>query len=592
MQDPYKMILISVFLTFLLLIGIFFGKIFFKKKVNLFLLLLIISLIPIVSIFRSGVYESGDFTIHIYRAMDFYESLRQGIFIPSWAGKLNSGFGYPVFLFIYIIPYYLISFFHFLGFSFVMSLKIILALAYVFSGISIWYVLKKLTKNEYAAFTGSIVYLFSPYHLVDLHFRVAIAEVLVFLIAPIIFYWILKIKDDFKIIYFVWLSLFLGILFLTHPAMYIIYSSLYLLYISFEIVVKKSSKKLIIIYILSLLTSLVISSFSWMSRIFLSSITESSMLINIPVSFVHFKEILYSTWKLGFLFQGPYGQISYMLGYAGVFILLISVFFLIKKRQIKKVFYGDIFFWTLISFCIIFVMLPYSKILWDNFKFLNLMQFAYRFLHVLTFCIAILASYLSLNYIKKTNIVYLLLACAIFYTVLNWGNRKMIPNVNDQVIRQNLPNSTKEEEKMIEATPLWWNTSRDFLNQPKNTIETINGSAKIQIINRSNTEHVYKVNAISKTTMVDNTLYFPEWRVIVNEKEIPINYKYHGYNARIVFEIPKGESKIKVEYNDIKEIKYAKKISITVFFFLVSYLFIYYAYQFFIYIKIYLDKKR
>jgi len=42
--------------------------------------------------------------------------------------------------------------------------------------------------NENSAFVGSLFYLFAPYHLEDLHFRVSVGEVLSFAPLPFVFY--------------------------------------------------------------------------------------------------------------------------------------------------------------------------------------------------------------------------------------------------------------------------------------------------------------------------------------------------------------------------------------------------------------------
>src|ERR1035437_3924153 len=134
MTGPYHMVFINI-IAFCLVFGgaLFYKFIFPKKNINLFVLLLMISVLPIISIARAGVYESGDFNLHIRRAMEFYQLLSQGNFIPTWAGDLNATYGYPLYGFNYILPYYLISFFHFVGLSFVASMKVFLALNIFFS---------------------------------------------------------------------------------------------------------------------------------------------------------------------------------------------------------------------------------------------------------------------------------------------------------------------------------------------------------------------------------------------------------------------------------------------------------------------------
>src|SRR3989344_6658230 len=198
MIDPYRMVFVNGIASLLVLTGvIIYRYVYPKRKINLFILLLIISILPIISIFRVGTYESGDFNIHIRRSMEFYRLLSQGDIMPSWAGDLNATYGYPLFIFNYILPYYLISFFHLIGFSFMYSLKIFLALSFIFSGIFMYLFSKQIFKNNLATFTSSVFYLLTPYHLISTHFKITIGEILAYALIPLVFYFINKFLNIF-----------------------------------------------------------------------------------------------------------------------------------------------------------------------------------------------------------------------------------------------------------------------------------------------------------------------------------------------------------------------------------------------------------
>src|SRR3989344_2192868 len=130
------MVVFNCIALFTLLLGVgFYGYVFPKKTPSRFWVLLLFSALPVISIFRPGVYESGDFNIHIYRTISFYQSLSEGNMLPSWAEELNATYGYPLFIFNYTFPYYIISFFHFIGFTFITSMKLFLAINFILSGI-------------------------------------------------------------------------------------------------------------------------------------------------------------------------------------------------------------------------------------------------------------------------------------------------------------------------------------------------------------------------------------------------------------------------------------------------------------------------
>src|SRR3990167_6148720 len=100
---------------------------FFKK--NLFpLLILFVSLFALVDLFKPGLPLTHDGQDHVARIANFYQNLAEGNIIPRWAGNLNWGYGHPILQFLYPLPSYIASFFHFIGFGLVNSVKIVFGL--------------------------------------------------------------------------------------------------------------------------------------------------------------------------------------------------------------------------------------------------------------------------------------------------------------------------------------------------------------------------------------------------------------------------------------------------------------------------------
>src|SRR5690348_15181605 len=91
-------LVLFVLLSFCITVFIY---IYPKKRIKPTVILFLYSLLPVLSIFRPGTYESGDLSLHIKFAMDFYNSLSNGILLPRWAAYTCGGFGCPHFIFIY-----------------------------------------------------------------------------------------------------------------------------------------------------------------------------------------------------------------------------------------------------------------------------------------------------------------------------------------------------------------------------------------------------------------------------------------------------------------------------------------------------------
>lgn len=562
MTDPYRMVFINVMVSAVVFFGtIFYRFIYPKKGINLFILLLIISILPIISIFRPGDYESGDFNIHIYRIMSFYDSLREGNLMPSWAGELNATYGNPLFIFNYSLPYYIISFFHFMGISFISSMKIYLGLSMYLSGIFMYIWMRKLTNNQLASFTSSIFYVFNPYHLIDVHFRATLGESTIFTLVPLLLYFITLFIQKRTLIYLPFTGLVSQLLFLAHPmvaGIFIIISAIFAISIN----IKKEIKNIFFVFI-ALAIGAFGSIYSWISFLIYSPYMFSN-----PIASVFqdtFSGLAFSPWRYGLLFQGPKGEIAYIIGYTQIFAIFIAILLLFKKSVSKKLIPPYIC-WLFIFFTVLFFMSPYSKMIWENLPFLSMLQ-SNRLLLPIALCTSVLAGYLAVSFSntkKREMFIYILLLITIGYTILNWGHRRVIPEINDRVLHSNVWKSTVTEgttayflnNKWADINNFW------FSELPKEPLEIIEGKGTVIQIQKTPTKHTYIVNAKSHLVIKESTLYFPGWSLKSNDKHITI---YPGKRGVINAKIPKGLQKLDLQYNDLPVYRFSKIISASAF---------------------------
>jgi len=556
MVDPYKMVAINTIASIVILFGILFFKICYpKRSINLFVLLVLISLLPTISMLRDGAYESGDFNIHIYRTISFYQSLSEGNLMPSWAGDLNATYGYPLFIFNYPLPYYLVSFFHFLGFTFITSMKLFLASNLIVSGIFMYLFSKTITKNNLAAFTSAIFYIFAPYYLIDVHFKIVIGEVLFFTLLPLSFLLMYKLYDKKTIILLFLSALSIAGLIMSHAAVGVFAVVLMLSYLFFLSWQNKFCNKPVL-NILALVIAGVISLYAWFGPSFLSQYSFIQKIKLTTVYFPTLADLLFSPWRFGFLFQGPKGEISHLIGYVHIFVILAFLFIISRKKQNK--YRPHYIFWTSIIFISIFFVLPYSKFIWENLSYLKVVG-SQRLLIIVAFAISILAGYFVIV-IKKPWIIYALVVATIGITILNWGHRKVIPTIDDNFLKSNLWKSTSQGEAHFYANTKWVDVKKPWFSVlPKNHAEIISGNGEIKNIFRTSTNHKYSITAKTPLEIQENTLYFPGWKGFVNGIETSLSPSNRGV---IQTTIPKGSSTLEITYQDIFTYKLLKIISI------------------------------
>jgi len=545
--DSYKTALISLISSILLLLAIIIYRyIFPKRKINLLFFLILISLLPLISISGNGSYESGDLNIHAGFAMSFYQSLKDGNFIPRWSSEMIYGYGYPLFLFAYPLPYYLAAFFHFFGFSFVNSLKIILASSFILSGVTMYLFVKEEMKNKFSAFVAGIFYLFSPYHLVDLHFRVAVGETIAFSILPFCFFAIKKMFYNRTFLWFTLSAISFSLLILSHQAISLVSLPFIIVYCLYLWTIKNRKRaKDIFFYFSPLIVSLLLSSFYW-----LPVIAESkyiNLLTQGNISFVKLSQLLYSPWRWGFLFQGPNGELSFIVGYVQWFIVGLSIIFFLKNKiPIRD---RTIYLMSIISFFILLVMTqPISSLIWSNILLLRGFQFSYRLLLLIAFFTSIIAAIIIKNS-KNKLFCFLLCFIAVSTTILNWGNRKTLPQLNDSLIEYEFPRSMT---KVGDSTTIWVDSNR-FTSEKRlvQHLVIIRGRANVSDISRNSTRHKYLINVLSeKADVKENTLYFPNWIVKVDNNPYSFSFTDPDYPGVIKFSLNKGSHVVEVIFTN------------------------------------------
>ena len=228
----------------------------------------LISLFPLFNLLTPGLPITHDSIDHIARIANFYKSLSEGIIIPRWAGDLNFGFGHPILMFLYPLPSYFASFFHFLGFSLIDSFKLVLAASYILSGLFMYLWLKRFL-GLYPAIVGAVFYLYAPYRFIDLYVRGALGEHVAFMFMPLVLLAVYKLnelsnKEKIRKYYFgvLFIALSFAGLILSHNAISLLFIPFILFYI-FYLFIKQKTKIKFITSLFSLFLGFLISFFFW-----------------------------------------------------------------------------------------------------------------------------------------------------------------------------------------------------------------------------------------------------------------------------------------------------------------------------------------
>ena len=516
-----------------------------KLRQFLPLILVLVGLVALLDFFQPGLPITHDGQDHVARIANFYQTLTEGNLIPRWAANLNWGYGHPVVMFLYPLPSYFASFFHFLGFSLVDSTKLVFGLGFLLSGffMSLW--LKEVWGEE-AGFIGGLLYMFAPYRFLDLYVRGAIGESFAFIWPPLIAWMALKLSREGRWLYLVGGSLSLAALILSHNALSLMFLPVIFVYLAFLVYSqgKKKRIKLVIGYSVMVVTGLMLAAFFLLpalvegSRYTLRDIVTKGNL----VGFESFSRLLWSPWN--YLGTGSFCVQLGVLQWLAVFSAPFLIWFFWRKKDKNWLF---LLFLYLVFWMAILMMMPISQSLYPHLPLINKFQFVWRFLSLAIFPpVIFLAAWFSLlpQKYKPLFLGFFLLMALLLNQ--NYWHAKSFSYRDESFYAGIYPGTTDTGE----SAPIW--SIRFMEEYSQAPLEVVEGKAEIEIGERTTTKHEYRVKTETPTRLVENTLYFPGWQVLVDGQSTEIQFQDPAYRGLMTFNLSPGEHQLVIRFQETK----------------------------------------
>ena len=366
-----------------------------------FLVPILLSLPAGFSLLVPGFYGASD-DLHVAWLYEMDRALKMGQFPPRFVPDLSYQFGYPLFNFVFPLPFYLAEVFHSIGFNLVDSIKLLFLVTIPLSAYFMFLLLRKLMPASLAV-AGALVYVYTPYRAVDIYIRGAIGEILVFAILPVIGLVLVALYEQKKRS-FKWMSigsLSVAAMVLTHNiSAYMMAPFFAVLFITLLIISR--NKFLFFIQTLVMGTfGLLISSYFWLPAIVESSLMKYDTVFNYYDHFPTFRQLITPYWGYGASVPGPYDGLSFFIGYPALVLLIGGVLFLFyglirKEQKLDKS--SLVGLWALLSIVVAFVVMNHrSDIVWRSVPLLPYFKFPWRFLILVTFCIPFLLGFFKKN---------------------------------------------------------------------------------------------------------------------------------------------------------------------------------------------------
>ena len=526
-----------------------------KKISNLLPLffVLILSLFSVIPLFHVGFFPIHDNT-QVQRVFEMTRSLGAGMFPVRWAQDLGFGYGYPIFNFYAPFAYYVGSVINFFGFDTLLSTKIMMILGILLAGVSMYFLAKELW-GKFGGITSALLYVFIPYHAVDIYVRGDVAEFWAYAFIPMVFYFLLKIHQGGRFKFIAAGALSYAFLILSHNLTAFMATPFILAFVGLLFLGnRKTGKNLLIAISIGLL----ISAFYWIPA--LLEINYTNVLSQVGGGadykdhFVCLAQLWSSPWGFGGSTRGCVDGLSFMIGKIHILLLLVSIAFFgvawyFKKIEKKK---GILIIFLSAGLLLsVFLTLESSKFIWDLIRPMAILQYPWRFLLLIAFFISLISGsiFYTMQIVFKNKWITLILLLALSLVVILFNGKYFIAQEYVSV-----SSSTFTNDYFLKFTTSQISSEympKDF-SKPKNYSDIPDGiivvQRKVKVISQVKKTNSYVINYVadSASKIIVPIANFPAWKVSLDGH----SYSYKAVNNGLLVDLPKGSHTLEFKFKE------------------------------------------
>lgn len=531
-----------------------------EKEIINYILIIIASIIISIPLANKSLNIYRDDGIqHICRIIGTEQTLADKQFLPMIMSNLCNNFGYSWNIFYSPLTAYMSVMFRIFNFSYVNCLKLCMFVIVLLSGLTMYKLTLRITKNKKLATLASIIYILAPYRITDMYIRTALAELASFIFIPIVFEGLYIIVNEEKKSY----KLALGAagLILTHQVI-----AMYTAIICFAYLIvffKKLKSKTVLKNIgVNLLFCILMTSFYWVGL--LQHYLNTSYEVFVPGRMEREEVLIFYKAKFSQLFITNSEQtMIYAIGLLSVIGLVLTP---IAYKKIPEEYKKTYMFFLIAGIILIGMTLsifPFEKLP----QALTMLQFTFRLFTFTSFFFAFVVATNFVILIKNFKTLDVVVLLTISILLLLPYKSKLDFNLKDN------------EERLINGVRITENTGRvhagmasmEYLptkafknlkyiaNRKDEVIVLDNDEAVISDYTKQASNMNCKISNINKETTIELPyIYYLGYRVYANGQEITYTESDNGF---IQINIAK-DSQIKVKYLGTNEMLISYAVSI------------------------------
>lgn len=494
-----------------------------------------VSLISVFSLLTPGLHPTHDGEYHVIRFYEFYRVIESGVIYPRIAPDLNFGYGVPLFNFVYPLPNYIGSFFHLFGFSFIDSFKFSMVTATVIGALGM-YVWSSFHFGRLGGIVSSVIYSFAPYRLLDIFIRGSVGEIWALALVPYLLYLTDVYYKTTDKRYLPVICLLIALLVFSHNILALLFFVFYMTYIVFHAVRLKSYRPTLLSGLFVVL-GLGLSSVFWLPALLEKQFVRGLEIFSVERHFVELYQLLIPSWGSGFSGETSGSSMSYQIGIINIFIILSAFFYLFTKKR-EKPFVVFLLIWIVGA---LFLMLPFSRSVWEIVPLLNFFQFPWRLLSLVIILCAFLGGIVSQIRFRKV-ISGIIIVCSVLlsysYTIPAYFHNR---DDSYYTKRPNFIYGTNSPGNVFNTV---WIEQKDDI--PEAIITSVKPDS-LSNISIQPERYSFDFSALEVTKIIINSAYFPGWIAYTQFGRVPVSQTDDG--TMEVF-LPAGEYRVMLVFAD------------------------------------------
>lgn len=468
--------------------------------------------------------------VQIIRLYEMDKCIKDHQIPCRWVPDLGGLYGYPIFNYYAPLPYYFGELIYLLTHSLIISAKVMFAVSFLGSYIFMYLLASKLW-GKLGGSLSAIFYIFAPYHALDFYVRGAMGEMWALMLFPVICWTAVKLEAQTRLINVLLLGITLAALMTSHNLSMMIFLPVILGWLLL-LFWRRKNYLFLWFSIFAILMGLTLSAFYLLPMLVEKDLVHVDSTISGYFGYTeHFKGFrklfLERSWGYGAsIREVPGGEkdgISFQIGWVqllGWFLALIAAKVLWKKNRWFSL---VIVFCSVVALLSVFMIHPRSEFVWRIVDPLKYLQFPWRFLLLIIFCVSLISGSFFLLDFKKKNLLWAFLVVLVVVLNFSYFRPARFIQTTDEKLLSGQDWDKQIKRSIFDYLPIYAKEPPAELATERYQI--LIGDSRISDFKEGTNWFNFKTETRSHTIIRLSQYYFPNWIIYVDGKEIKVEYK-------------------------------------------------------------------